>query len=129
MENTAIPAYCRLNNHYHRIADKEWNFSRKFIITAYILHCSFSAPPQTSPSQHWIQSWKNKILHLLYINDLKVYTNNEEELQQCMDLKRRFSDDIGILFGYDKCGVLTICEGQVSPTTMLEEIPRLDNDK
>eukprot|EP00957_Ditylum_brightwellii_P044558 3379342-Ditylum_brightwellii.AAC.1 len=46
-----------------------------------------------------------------------------------MDLIKQFSDDIGILFGYDKCGVLFLRNGTVSPTMMLEEILHLDSDE
>eukprot|EP00957_Ditylum_brightwellii_P198768 15150901-Ditylum_brightwellii.AAC.1 len=46
-----------------------------------------------------------------------------------MDLVKQFSDDIRISFGNDKCGVLTLRDGKVSPTMMLEEIPCLDSYK
>ena len=54
---------------------------------------------------------QEKISHLLYIDDLKVYTRNEEELEQAKKLVEKFSNDINMTFGLDKCAVLTLKNG------------------
>eukprot|EP00957_Ditylum_brightwellii_P066816 5070685-Ditylum_brightwellii.AAC.1 len=48
---------------------------------------------------------------IFYIDDLKVYARNDEGLERCQKLIKRFSDDIGMKFGLDKCALLTIVEG------------------
>ena len=52
-------------------------------------------------------------MHLLYINDLKVYAKNNDELERCEKLIKQFIDDIDMSFGLDKCAVLTIKRGKV----------------
>eukprot|EP00957_Ditylum_brightwellii_P108720 8293695-Ditylum_brightwellii.AAC.1 len=42
-------------------------------------------------------------------------------------LIQKFSDDIGTEFGLDKCAMLTIQKGKVVPTTLMEDIPLLDD--
>eukprot|EP00957_Ditylum_brightwellii_P058125 4408190-Ditylum_brightwellii.AAC.1 len=54
---------------------------------------------------------------------------DEEEALGCKLLILKFSDDIGISFGLDKCAVLMIRKGKVVPTQLTEDIPRLDNGK
>eukprot|EP00957_Ditylum_brightwellii_P004743 360497-Ditylum_brightwellii.AAC.2 len=74
------------------------------------------------------QIGKKKISHLLYIDNLKVYTKNEEELEMCEQLIKQFSANIGMPFGLDKCVVLTIELRKNKPTDILPDILRLDED-
>eukprot|EP00957_Ditylum_brightwellii_P000551 42718-Ditylum_brightwellii.AAC.1 len=71
---------------------------------------------------------KIKIFHLLYIDDLKVYVKNEEELEYVIKIVEQFSSDINMTFGPDKCTILYILKGVYSTTNMLPEIPKLDNE-
>eukprot|EP00957_Ditylum_brightwellii_P011580 875552-Ditylum_brightwellii.AAC.1 len=50
---------------------------------------------------------KHKVLHLLYINDLKMYAKNDEEM----------------------CAILTIVNGKSVETTILDDFPRLPHDE
>eukprot|EP00957_Ditylum_brightwellii_P183935 14010436-Ditylum_brightwellii.AAC.1 len=54
------------------------------------------------------QNRKNKISHLLYIDDLKLYARNEEELRRALKFVENFSGDINMTFGLDKCAILLI---------------------
>eukprot|EP00957_Ditylum_brightwellii_P198282 15109297-Ditylum_brightwellii.AAC.1 len=71
---------------------------------------------------------EHKISHLLYINDLKLYTRNEEELIKALQIVEDFSDNINMIFGLDKCAILLIVNGKYSTTNIYLKIPKLDDD-
>lgn len=48
--------------------------------------------------------------HLLYMDDLKLYATNEEQLQKLIALTHFMSEDIGMLFGTKKCKILGMNE-------------------
>eukprot|EP00957_Ditylum_brightwellii_P009631 725527-Ditylum_brightwellii.AAC.1 len=45
------------------------------------------------------------------------------------DFAPAFSDNIGMVFGLDKCAVLTIRHGKSEPTDIFLEIPQLDEEQ
>ena len=47
------------------------------------------------------------LTHLLYMDNLKLFAQNDDGLQKMVDLVRRFSDDIRMSFGISKCAKLT----------------------
>ena len=49
--------------------------------------------------------------HLLFMDDLKLYGKTESELEDLIGVVSKFSKDIGMEFGLDKCGVLVIEKG------------------
>ena len=49
--------------------------------------------------------------HLLFMDDLKLYGRNEEELGRLVEIVEVYSRDIGMEFGLDKCGMLAIKKG------------------
>ena len=49
--------------------------------------------------------------HLLFMDDLKLYGKNREELEQLVTVVHRFSRDIGMEFGIDKCASLVLKAG------------------
>ena len=49
-----------------------------------------------------------KVNHLLFMDDLKLYTSNEKSLESLIQTVRVFSNDIGMKFGVGKCAVLTM---------------------
>ena len=51
---------------------------------------------------------KEKINHLLFMDDLKLYSRNEKELDSLVQTVRVFSEDIGMEFGTEKCAMLVI---------------------
>ena len=69
-----------------------------------------------------------KINHLLYIDDLKVYSNDEEEMERCKNLIQEFSKDIGMEFGLDKCATIHLKKGEVKNSPLIEEIPQMTCD-
>jgi hypothetical protein len=53
-----------------------------------------------------------KINHLLYMDDLKLYAKNNNELKNLIQKTERFSIDINMKFGIDKCNTCSIQRGK-----------------
>ena len=51
---------------------------------------------------------KEKINHLLFMDDLKLYSRNDKELDSLVQTIRVFSEDIVMEFGTEKCAMLVI---------------------
>ena len=56
------------------------------------------------------------ISHLLFMDDLKLYASNDQQLRQMISIVKTFSDDICMQFGIDKCNKLTVIKGKVKPS-------------
>ena len=54
-----------------------------------------------------------KLNHLLYMDDLKLFTKSEEQIYTLVRTVHVFSTDIGMEFGMKKCGILTMKRGKV----------------
>ena len=61
-----------------------------------------------------------KINHLLFMDDLKLYAKNEKALDSLVQTVRIFSTDIGMEFGLDKCAVLTMKRGKIVKSQGIE---------
>ena len=55
---------------------------------------------------------REKIHHLLFMDDLTIYAKNEKGLESLIQTVRIFSDDIDIEFGIDKCTTLVMKRGK-----------------
>ena len=55
-----------------------------------------------------------KINHLLFMDDLKLYTKTSNQLDSLIQTVRIFSSDIGMKFGIEKCAVLIIKRGKMT---------------
>ena len=53
----------------------------------------------------------NILNHLSFMDDLKLYGQNEEELERLVEIVHIYSKDVGIEFRLDKCGMLVIRKG------------------
>ena len=51
---------------------------------------------------------KEKINHLLFMDDLKLYGRNEKGLDSLVQTVRVFCKDIGMEFGTEKCAMLVM---------------------
>ena len=51
---------------------------------------------------------KEKINHLLFMNDLKLYSRSEKGLDSLIKTVRVFCEDIGMEFGIEKCAILVM---------------------
>ena len=54
------------------------------------------------------------ISHLLYMDDLKLYGRNPDQLDGLLHKVRTFSDDIPMKFGPDKCAIAHFVKGKLS---------------
>ena len=63
---------------------------------------------------------KVKINHLLFMDDLKLYSRNEKELDSLVQTIRTFSKDIGMEFHIEKCAMLVIEKGKIVKSVGIE---------
>ena len=70
---------------------------------------------------------KERINHLLFMDDLKLYAKNEKGLDSLIQTVHVFSSDIGMQFGIDKCATVVIKRGKViaSDEIMLPDESRI----
>ena len=67
-----------------------------------------------SESAYKFSSAKEKINHFLFMDDLKLYANNEKGLDSLVHTERIFSDDNGIEFGIGKCATSVLERGKMT---------------
>ena len=48
---------------------------------------------------------REKVNHLLFMDDLKLYGRSSEKLEMLVEMVKLFSDDVGMKFGLEKCDV------------------------
>ena len=53
------------------------------------------------------------MLHLLFMDDLKSFAGNNNQLASMIRIVNKFSNDIGMSFGIDKYKKLTIQQGKI----------------
>ena len=61
-----------------------------------------------------------KINHLLFMDDLKLYEESENEIKGLVSTVEVFSQDIGMEFGIKKCAVIIMNKGKVKSTDEIE---------
>ena len=54
-----------------------------------------------------------RITHLFYMDDLKLYAKDDSELERLLRIVKRFSDDIGMELGLSKCTNPTFKRGKL----------------
>ena len=47
------------------------------------------------------------------MDDLKLYAANDTHLNAMVNIVKKFSDDIRMAFGFDKCNTLTVKRGKI----------------
>ena len=63
---------------------------------------------------------KEKINHLLFMDDLKLYSRSGKGLDSLVQTVRVFSEDIGTEFGIEKCGTLVMEKGKIVKSVGIE---------
>ena len=56
---------------------------------------------------------KEKSNHVLFMDDLKLYSKSEKGLDSLIQTVRVFSEDIGMRFGIEKCAMLVMEKGKI----------------
>ena len=84
-----------------------------------LLFCLALAPLSTllNSTKHGYEAKKRKINHLFYMDDLKAYAMNDEQLKKLLDIIKIFSDDIKMEFGLGKCAKATFIKGKLTKTS------------
>ena len=54
-----------------------------------------------------------KLNHFLYMDDLKLFGQSERDIKSLVNTVHRFSCDIGMRFGIEKCGVIIMKRGKM----------------
>ncbi|XP_044745088.1 uncharacterized protein LOC123306951 [Coccinella septempunctata] len=57
---------------------------------------------------------QNKVSHLFYLDDLKLFSRGQKQLEGQLELVRKFSEDIGMIFGLEKCAVVNVRRGRLA---------------
>ena len=63
---------------------------------------------------------QEKISHLIYMDDTKLFVKNEKELETQIQAVRIYSEDIGMEFGIEKCVMLIMKRGKWYMTEGIE---------
>ena len=63
---------------------------------------------------------KKKINHLLFMDDFKLYSGNEKELDSLVQTIPIFSKDVGMEFGIEKCALLMKEKGKIVKSLDIE---------
>ena len=63
---------------------------------------------------------KEKINHLLFMDDLKLYSRSEKGLDSLVQTVCVFSEDIGMEFGTEKCSMLVMEKGKIMKSVGIE---------
>ena len=63
---------------------------------------------------------QEKINHLMYMDDIKLFAKNEKELETLIHAVRIYSQDIGMEFGIEKCAMLVMKSGKWHMTDEME---------
>ena len=63
---------------------------------------------------------KEKINHLLFMDDLKLHSRSEKGLDSLVQTVRVFSEDTGMEFGIEKCAMLVMEKGKIVKSVGIE---------
>ena len=63
---------------------------------------------------------KEKINHLLFMNDLKLYIRSEKRFDSLAQTVRVFSEDVGMESGIEKCATLVMEKGKIVKSVGIE---------
>ena len=66
-----------------------------------------------------------KINHLMYMDDIKLFAKNEKELETLIHAIKIYSQDIGMEFGIEKCPMIVMKSGKRHLTDGME-LPNQD---
>ena len=63
---------------------------------------------------------QEKVNHLMYIDDIKLFAKNEKELETLIHAVRIYSQGIGMEFSIEKCAILVMKSGKRHMTDGME---------
>ena len=68
----------------------------------------------------YVTSRNYKLNHLLFVEDLNLYAKSERELEPLIQTVSIFSDNVGMVFGMDRCALLVLTRGKMFRTDGIE---------
>ena len=80
------------------------------------------------PAGYKLSRSQEKINHLMYMDDVKLFAKNERKLETLIHAVRIYSQDIGMEFGLEKCAMLVMKTGKRHMTDGME-LPNHDRIK
>ena len=57
---------------------------------------------------------KEQISHLFYMDDLEIFSKDHKSMQMCVTIVEKFSRDIGMEFGTEKCATIEMKKGKIT---------------
>ena len=63
-------------------------------------------------AEYKLSKLQEKINHLMYMDNIKVFTKNEKELETLMHTVRIYNQDIGMKFAIENCTMLVMKSGK-----------------
>ena len=98
-----------------------------------LIHLSHSLRKVNAGYQLGKRQYK-KMNHLLFMDDLKLYGNCEQEVERIRNTVRIFSNNIAMKIGINKCAHVRMIAGKLVSIGGMElssgeEIPELESDK
>ena len=71
-------------------------------------------------SRYKLSRSQEKVNHLMYMDDTKLFSKNEKELETLIHAVRIYNQDIGMEFGIEKCAMLVMKSGKWQLTDGME---------
>lgn len=70
-----------------------------------------------------------RLTHLLFMDDIKLYSENRDHMNSLIAVVKEFSSDIRMQFGFDKCATVSLRKGKPSVEYVHENISPLDEQE
>ena len=93
--------------------DLSWGLFFSFVFVVVLLPLSIIL---NKADLRYVISQNQKFNHLLFMDDLKLYAKSQRELDSLIQTVKIFYDDVGMVFGLDKCAVLVLKRGKMVRT-------------
>ena len=68
--------------------------------------------PRKCTTEYELSRSQEKINHLIYIDDIKLFAKNEKELETLIHVLRKYTQDKGMEYGIEKCAILEMKSGK-----------------
>ena len=95
------------------------NYLSPLVFVLALILLSFKILRKAKAAYEFSES-KEKINHLLFMDDLKLYSQIEKRLDLLVQTVCVFSEDIGMEFGIEKCAMLVMEKGNIVKSVGIE---------
>ena len=95
-------------------------FSVRFLITCTFCLTLFPLTNELNRTGYEYKIREESINHLSYLNNLKLFAKDDHKLEGLLQTVKKFSDDIGMKYGLEKCTKATFFKGRLEKSTSIE---------